>query len=91
MRIPKYDLRCDLVGCVCLIENELELISDSFIAELNKATGYEFDHVFLTIMTELATSSILATYTGFDPDNDYICVEAELEDEEFDYILSMIA
>ena len=91
MRIPEFDLRCDLSECVHVVEDELEIISSSFVNKISGAVGYEFDHVYITIMSELGPPSIFATYIGVDPDNDFMCFEIELEDGEFDYILSLIA
>lgn len=86
MRIPKFEMMVDVSKCVCVVDGELELTSPSVLEELSKQIGLEVEHVYLAIHTDLAEPGLVVYYYGFDPDNDFLCINAQFTDAELDYL-----
>lgn len=85
MKIPEFDLVCDL-KCVVLNDGDLELTSSSLLEFLSEKTGYILNGLYLILDSELAPPGLMVTYDGWNPDEDFFLFEVELTDADLSCI-----
>lgn len=89
MLVLGYGIECDLLknGNVRIVDGEIEITSEEFVDELNRALQIEVDAVYLIPYVDLGGPAILAKYTLWGLPEEAVCLDVELLKRERTYVL----
>lgn len=89
MRIPDLNLECDVLRCVCVVDRELEIVSQTFLKELERKTYFEYSRVYIVPPDTSVFGTIVAYYDAFEED-EFMCFNVEFTTSEVEQLYQMI-
>lgn len=88
MRIPELDLECDVLECVRVVDRELEIVSQTFLEEIEKKIYMECSRVHVVLPDHAASGAIVAYYDAFEED-EFQCFTAKFTDSEIEQLCQL--